>query len=338
MAPSFNFSHLKQDYGDREGEAQACRKAAAVFDFSFMSAARITGVDALKAIAGLTDRHLDDLTPGRIRYALCHRPGGWLRSDLTIWNEGEDRYLVMSGLGQVLLDLAAMVQRDGLACTVEIQADEIAVYSVQGPSSLSAFDGLTDTARLAALPYFGFTRLDIAGIDCLVGRLGYTGERGFEIILSSNNADRLWHALAARVRPAGFAVADCLRIEAGFVLFANEFRLPVTAVEAGLEAFAGGDIAPPRFRLVCFRAESHETPVLWCPPQDVAAPEPGTITVTSACHSTVADGILGLGYVLADEAGSDAVFVDPNRRFKNVRTVPKPFYDMEKRRPRGDWS
>ncbi len=338
MAPSFNFTHLKQDYGDREGEAHACRNAAALFDFSFMSAAHIIGADALKAIAGLTNRHLDDLTPGRIRYALCHRPGGWLRSDLTIWNEGEGRYLVMSGLGQDLLDLAAIVQRDGLACAVEIQGDDIAVYSVQGPSSLSAFDGLADTARLAALPYFGFTRLDIAGIDCLIGRLGYTGERGFEIVLPTGDGDRLWRELAARVRPAGFAAADCLRIEAGFVLFANEFCLPVTAAEAGLKTFAGGDIAPPRFRLVCFRTESHETPVLWRPPEDVAAPEPGTITVTSACHSIVADGILGLGYVLADEAGSDAVFVDPNRRFENVRTVPMPFYDMEKRRPRGDWS
>ncbi|MDA0305907.1 MAG: aminomethyltransferase family protein [Proteobacteria bacterium] len=338
MAPSFNFTHLKQDYGDRESEARACRNAAALFDFSFMSAARITGTDALKAIAGLTDRHLDNLTPGRIRYALCHLPGGWLRSDLTVWNEGEGRYLVMSGLGQDLLDLAIMVQRDGLACSVEILGDDIAVYSVQGPDSLSAFDGLTDTTRLAALPYFGFTRLDIAGIDCLVGRLGYTGERGFEIVLPAGDADRLWQALAARARPAGFAAADCLRIEAGFVLFANEFRLPVTAAEAGLEAFAGGDIAPPRFRLVCFRAESHETPILWHPPEDVVAPEPGTITVTSACHSTAADGILGLGYVQAGEVEIDNPFVDPTGRFENVQTVPMPFYDMEKRRPRGAWS
>jgi len=337
-AQTFNPALLVHDYGDRDGEAQACRNVAAVFDFSFMSAARITGADALKAMASLTDRPLDDLTPGRIRYALCQRPGGWLRSDLTVWNEGQGRYLVMSGLGQDLLDLAAIVQRDGLACAVEIQGDDIAVYSVQGPDSLSALDGLADQARLAALPYFGFTRLDITGIDCLVGRLGYTGERGFEIVLPAGDGGRLWRELSARARPAGFAAADCLRIEAGFVLFANEFCLPVTAAEAGLETFTGGDIAPPRFRLVCFRAESHETPVVWRPPEDVAAPKPGSISVTSACHSIVADSILGLGYVQTGEVGIDNAFVDPTGRFQRVRTVQMPFYDMEKQRPRGTWS
>ena len=337
-AVSFDFTHLRQDYGDREGEAQACRNVAALFDFSFMSAAWVTGSDALKAVARLTDRHLDDLAQDRIRYALCRHPGGWLRSDLTIWKEAADRYMVMSGLVQDMLDLAATVQRDGLAAAVEIQGDNLAVYSVQGPDSLLALDGLADAAKLGTLPYFGFTRLDIAGVDCRVGRLGYTGERGFEIVLPADDGNWLWRELAARVRPAGFAAADCLRIEAGFVLFANEFRLPVTAAEAGLKAFTGDDPAPPRHRLVCFRAESHETPVLERPPEDVAPPEPGTITVTSACHSTVADGILGLGYVLIDEAVLDTAFVDPTGRFEHVRTVPMPFYDNEKRRPRGAWS
>jgi len=60
--------------------------------------------------------------------------------------------------------------------------------------------------------------------------------------------------------------------------------------------------------------------------------------VTSACRSAVADGILSLGYVLFDEAGINNTFVDPSGRFKSVRTVPMPFYDTEKRRPRGAWS
>lgn len=335
---AFDSTLLVRDYGDVEAEVAACREKAAVFDFSFMSVARISGPETLKVIARLTDRDLGGLGDGRIRYALCRGAGGRLRSDLTIWKEAADSYLVMSGLGRDLSDLRTMVQRDGLGAAVENWGDSIVIYSVQGPGSLSALDGLGDVARLAALPYFGFTRLDLAGTECLVGRLGYTGELGFEIVAPAADGDRLWRELAARSRPAGFAAADCLRIEAGFVLFANEFRLPVTAEEAGLGAFAGDDPVPPRHRLVCFRAENHYTPDLGRLPEDLAPPEPGAITVTSVCHSATAGGILGLGYVPLEEAGIGRAFVDPTGCFKGVRTVAKPFYDTEKRRPRGSLS
>jgi glycine cleavage system aminomethyltransferase T len=337
-ADAFDLTLLVRDYGDVESEIASCRKQAAVFDFSFMSAAWVSGPDSLKAIALLTDRNLGGLADGRICYALSRDPNGWLRSDLTIWKEADDRYMVMSGLGQDVLDLATMVQQGDLSTTVQIQGDDISVYSVQGPDSLSTFDGLADTKSLAALPYFGSTRLKVGGADCHVGRLGYTGERGFEIVAPAADGDRLWRELATRARPAGFAAADCLRIEAGFVLFANEFYLPVTAAEAGLEAFAGDDPAPPQHRLVCFRAESHQTLDVGRPPEDLAPPEPGAITVTSACHSAMAGGILGLGYVPVDEAEVDRTFVDPTGRFKGVRTAAMPFYDTEKRRPRAAWS
>ena len=333
----FDPGRLVRDYGDVEGEVAACRRAAALFDFSFMTAARVSGRDAFKALAHLTDRRFDDLPPGKIRYALCRRPDGWLRSDLTVWNEGGGDYLVMSGLRRDIVDIAAFAESAGINAPLETLADTMAVYSVQGPDSLRVLNGLLDTKRLASLPYFGCAKFGVAGVPCLVGRLGYTGERGFEILLPADQGNRLWHELAARARPSGFAAADCLRIEAGFVLFANEFRLRVTAAEAGLEAFGESDPVSPRYRLVCFRAASNSPPVLWRPPQTLSAPEPGTITVTSACHSAIAGGVLGLGYVSSGEAGLDRAFVDPTAGFRDVRTVPRPFYDPGKRRPRGTW-
>src|SRR5262245_66614674 len=98
-------------------------------------------------------------------------------------------------------------------------------------------------------------------------------------------ATELWELLARRARPAGFAAADTLRIEAGFVLFANEFRLPVTAREAGLERFAGLCAAPTEreIMLVCFRANTRDKPILWQPKVPVVRPtRSGTIPVTSA--------------------------------------------------------
>lgn len=333
----FDPYHVVRDYGDVKGEVAACRKTAALFDFSFVSIARVSGTRVLDVIGRLTDRRFDDMAPGRVRYALCSDPNGYLRSDLTVWNEGEGSYLVMSGRRADVADLATLAELAACRVTVEDFGGNLAILAVQGPDSLCALGGLIDSERLAALPYFGFARFDVAGISCLIGRLGYTGERGFEIILPVEHRADLWRRLSARARPAGFAAADCLRIEAGLVLFANEFRLPVTAAEVGLEAFSPRADSPLRHRLVCFRAETDAPPVLWRPPDNLAAPEAGTITVTSACHSALAASTLGLGFVAAGADGLDQPFTDPSGWFRDLRTVPRPYFDAARRRPRGPW-
>lgn len=333
----FDPAQLVRDYGDIEGEISACRDTAAVFDFSFLSAARVSGPGALGALARLTDRPLNALAPGRIAYALRSNPQGWLCADLTIWNEGRGHYFVMSGRRQDIRDLndAGLAAKDD--CKIEDISDKISVLAVQGPESLRVFEGIANRKTLARIPYFGFADTRVGDFPCRLGRLGYTGERGFEIILPAANRSALWQTLVARARPCGFAAADCLRIEAGFVLFTNEFRLPVTAAEAGLEAFGRSADAAPRYRLVCLRGKTADRPVIWRPPSPCLPPEPGKVTVTSACHSPLAGGALGFGYVRADESLAGARMNDPTGLFDNPWIVRRPFFDSEKRRPRGTW-
>lgn len=332
VVTGFDPAGLVADYGDAEGEWRACREACALFDFSFVQRARVSGPGALTAIGALTGRRLDDLAEGRIRYALGAGADGVLVSDLTIWNRGGGRYEVMSGRRR---DIDTLVAAGGAAVTDLGSAT--AIFAVQGPGALEAFDGLTG-ASLAGLPYFGHGGAGIAGVSCLIGRLGYTGEAGLEIVCPKAEADRVWSALAERIRPAGFTAADTLRIEAGFLLFANEFVVPVRAHEVGLARFAGETALEARVRLVCFRAETPEPPVLWRPDPGIALPAaPGEITVTSACHSPIAGGTLGLGYVRAGDDGVGRTAVDPRGDFGDVRIAPLPFYDPGKKKPRRGW-
>src|SRR6185369_12177456 len=109
------------------------------------------------------------------------------------------------------------------------------------------------------LDYFAFGHADLAGIPCTIGRLGYTGEPGFEIIAARGQAGGLWQALSRHLRPAGFVAADMLRIEAGFPLFTNEFSLPVFPAEAGLARFHGaGDQPECAIKLIAFRADASD--------------------------------------------------------------------------------
>src|SRR5690606_8435140 len=69
-----------------------------------------------------------------------------------------------------------------------------------------------------------------------VSRAGYTGEDGFEILVSAHEAVALWDELLAdtRVKPVGLGARDTLRLEAGLPLYGHELDETISPVEAGL--------------------------------------------------------------------------------------------------------
>jgi aminomethyltransferase len=333
---AFVVSEQKSDYGDADAEARACRTECALFDFSFLESVRLDGERASNLIESFTGRSLSSLAQRKIFYALRVGPAGEIINDLTVWRIGESTFEIMSGSRRDVTDLLRCA---GPGITVTEMAPERATFAVQGPLALNALSQLGDLNPIEHLKYFSFESARLADIPCRIGRLGYTGEAGFEIIVEREYANKLWRELSVRVRPAGFVAADSLRIEAGFVLFTNEFQLPVTPQEVGLGKFnrSANSIAP-RIKLVSFRADANRLSWPWQPlgqPQRPVAL--GTITVTSACESIAAGGILGLGYVPI-ESTAETTLLDPTSTFHNIRLTPMPFYDTAKRRPRAFWA
>jgi len=324
------------DFGDPAAEARACRTACALFDFSFLECARIQGAGARQLLEAFTGRPLASLEIGRISYALRVGPAGEAVADLTIWRIGNDHYEVMSGRREDIADLLARTE----PAITKSEVVERAIFALQGPASLDILGrfGRADVDVIEPLPYFGFTDATLDGIACRVGRLGYTGEAGFEIICDRNRGAELWQALSSHARCGGFIAMDMLRIEAGYVLFSNEFRLPVTPEEAGLGWFhRSSSSRPPQVALMTFRADADRLEWPWRPRRRPLRPvTPGEIVITSACDSVVAGGILGLGYVLRHrEPGT--MLRDPSGIFRDIRQTSMPYYDPRKRRPRLPW-
>jgi aminomethyltransferase len=136
---------------------------------------------------------------------------------------------------------------------------EFAILAVQGPSSdevLSAID----------LPvghdYMSFVEVQYDGSPLTVCRTGYTGERGYELVVANAAAGALWDALMSAgelfgIVPAGLAARDTLRTEMGYPLHGQDISPSITPVQARLgwavgwrkDAFWGRDA------LVAERAE-----------------------------------------------------------------------------------
>ena len=107
------------------------------------------------------------------------------------------------------------------------------------------------------IAYFGSREAKLAGVPVTIGRLGYSGELGYELIVAAEAASVLWRQLARDARECGFDAANSLRIESGYVLFTNELARPVNPFELGLgrlvsfdgRAFSGSEA----LRALCWR-------------------------------------------------------------------------------------
>ena len=320
-----------------EIQASRCRASAALFDFSFMSVVRVSGSDAASVISQYVRRDISQMPPGSIRYCLHSDPTGQVLSDLTVWRLNGQTFDVMSGASQ---DAEHLMEQASRETTVEDLSESTAIFSVQGPMSLARVLPVCERDDLKELGYFWFCDLDIHGVPARIGRLGYTGERGFEIVVDAAYARSLWASLSGHIEVAGFAVADILRIEAGFALFCNEFTIGATVKELAMDCFVDDacDVSVASRSLVCFTATANQRPVLWQRPQDApSAPEPGELLATSACFSPLAGSVLGLGYVATRENKAASPLIDPLGYFDDIRLRQRPFFDPAKRVVLGGW-
>ncbi len=71
--------------------------------------------------------------------------------------------------------------------------------------------------------------------EWFVGRTGYTGEDGFEIMLPDTEAPAFWDGLAeAGVKPCGLGARDTLRLEAGMNLYGTDMTETTSPLISGL--------------------------------------------------------------------------------------------------------
>jgi len=282
-------------------EHLATRRAAGLFDFSFM------GLYEFERAVPAQTRELDALEPGQIAYTLILKEDGAVRIDATVWRLDETRYWLFAG------KRAAYGGRD--------RSGEYAILALQGPASGWILARLIGPDAVGSLRYFRFLEKD----GLIVARLGYSGELGYELLVPAAEAAALRSRLmqvgqAEGLRECTWPAADSLRIEAGYVLFDREVDGRANPRELGLERLVDGERHFPLTRKLV-GLELTEEP---------AGASLATATVTSECFSPTLRKRLALGFV-----GSSVEDGAPVRAGGRLARVAKlPFYDPGRQRPR----
>ena len=178
---------------------------------------------------------------------------------------------------------------------------------------------------------------EVGGIEVMVCRTGYTGEKGVELLCADEDGAALWDFVIGQdVVPCGLGARDTLRLEVCYPLHGNDITTETDAISAGLgwvcaldteftgvEALRRIKDAGPERRLVAFTMEEKAIPR-----QGMAIVGGGE--VTSGTHSPSLDIGIGMGYVpTAQAAEGIELEVDVRGKPRRARVVKKPIYRKE---------
>lgn len=321
-------------FTDAAEEHLATRRSCGLFDFSFMSHIELAGDGARGFLDRLQTRNLARLAPGRIAYTLLLRPDGSVFIDATVWCLAPDRYRLFTGRRSDFALVADAAREAGV--DPRDRSGEHAVLAVQGPRSARVLERRLGAAL--GVPYFGFRAAMLAGVPVTIGRLGYSGELGYELVVPVDAAPALWRELAIDARECGFDAANSLRIESGYILFSNELTAPVNPFELGLgrlvsfdgRAFTGsGALRGPRWRESGRRLVGLDGFAARAPASLVGLPR---ADVTSRAYSPVFGRELALGFAPAEAAVAGGIVSTSADEVGRVRRLP--FYDPGRVLPR----
>ncbi len=234
---------LPVQYSGLIDEHRAVRAAAGLFDVSHMGEILIEGSAALDGVQSLVTNDCSKLKPGQILYTVACREDGGVLDDLLVYRLAEERFLLV--VNAVNTDKLAAWCRSKLGDLVDIRdaSDEFSQIALQGPASREIlvesplFAG--EAERIAALPFYAFFEMELAGGRVIVSRTGYTGELGYEVYtpggLATEVAESLMAAGESRgLKPAGLGARDTLRFEASYCLYGHELDEATDPYEAGL--------------------------------------------------------------------------------------------------------
>ncbi len=227
-------------------EHTACREKAFVIDLSSLRKFEILGPDAEELMNYTLTRNVKKLSVGQVVYSSMCYENGTMFDDGTLLKLSDQGFRWVCGdeyAGQWLKEQA---KKKNYKVLIKDSTNQINNISLQGPNSRKILEKIIFTPptqpSISELQWFRFTicRLEeLNGIPLMVSRTGYTGELGYEIWCHPSDAPKVWDKVMEAGKdegliPAGFGALDLLRIEAGLILFGNEFDGQIDPFEAGV--------------------------------------------------------------------------------------------------------
>jgi sarcosine oxidase, subunit alpha len=340
------------DYGDPMGEAMAVHRAAGLIDVSTLGKLIVRGPDAGEFLDRLYPNRFSNLKPGRIRYGVITSDAGRVMDDGTICRLDDDSFYVTttsSGAGAIYDWFTWWLADWQLDVHITDVTQALSAVNLAGPRAREIMGRLTELDVSAE----GFTYLDgkqalVAGVPCLILRIGFVGEVGYEIHCPAAQGEHLWDALMREggpfgIKPFGLEPQRLLRLQKMHILVGQDTDSESNPFGAAMSWIVKLDKEQDwigKWALQHYENEPSETALVGFTLGNGHVPTEGAVVmpsngspmgqVTSARYSEQLGQVIGMAWVPASLAkdGARIVISDEDKRMEGeVQT--RPFYDPD---------
>src|SRR5947208_7338674 len=219
-------------------EHVARRERAALFDETSFAKIEVSGADAGEFLERLCDNRVAREV-GAITYTQMLNPRGGVECDFTVTRLGKERFRIVTGTAFGQHDrawIASQAPADG-SVLVEDVTSRYACLGLWGPAARELLQPLV--VEPLDFPYMRARELSVGPVPCLVLRVTYVGELGWELYCPMEFGLRLWDELWTAGREhglvaGGYRAIDSLRLEKGYRVWGADVTPDETPYEAGL--------------------------------------------------------------------------------------------------------
>lgn len=181
--------------------------------------------------------------PGRLSLTPMLSPKGKIIGDFTVTCLSETEFQITGSYGAQDQHLRWFEANLDPGVTVENVSDRITGFQIAGPNARALLERVTRAdVSGAAFKFMDARQITIGMVDCLVQRVSYTGDLGYEIFCDFMKERSLWHTLWTAgqdlgIKPFGMRAMMSLRLDKWFGSWAREFSPDYFPGETGIDRF-----------------------------------------------------------------------------------------------------
>ncbi|TCL09610.1 dimethylglycine dehydrogenase [Shimia isoporae] len=290
---------------------------------------------------------------GRLSLTPMLSPKGRLIGDFTVSCLSDHAFQLTASYGSQAYHMRWFEQNEAEGVKVANVSDRLTGFQIAGPKARDVLAACT-RGDISSMKFMDVRQLTIGVVDCLVQRVSYTGDLGFEIYCDPMAQRALWDTLWAAgqphgMRPFGMRAMMSLRLDKFFGSWLSEFSPDYTAAETGMDRFISfkknsdfiGRAAAeaerangPSRRLCAFEVDAEDA--------DVNAYEPiwldGNVVgfCTSGGYSHHAGKSIAQGFLPVERAMAGLeVEIEILGQMRKARVITEPLFDPDGARMRG---
>jgi len=293
--------------------------------------------------------------PGRLSLTPMLSPKGRIIGDFTVTCLTETEFQITGSYGAQAYHERWFRQNLDAGVTVENVSDRLTGFQIAGPKARDLLARVTRAdVSATAFRFMDARRMVVGMVDCLVQRVSYTGDLGYEIYCDFMAQRALWQVLweagqELGLRPFGMRAMMSLRLDRLFGSWSREFSPDYMPGETGIDRFIRWNkpadwvgkalalkerVEGPKRQLCAFVVDATDADVVAYEPIWIGDQVVGFCTSGGFSHWT--NQSVALGFVptelIADDLEVEIEILGDRRR---ARRVTGALWDPEAARMRG---